>query len=670
MALSIERLTLYKHGLGFFERGGAAEASFTLEFPRRAMDDVLKSLTVLPATATVSGVAFETPPDGNPEAQRQPLYLNAERPLSSLIDAFAGRQVIVSIGDKRVEGVLIGLEREQEEHLKRALLAVQTGSGIRLLPLSDVSAIAFADDSAQGDLSFALETKRRDEERSYARVTLSNESEVQVNYIAPAPAWRVSYRVITSPVDSTDGNAGGSTDGSAADSEARDVYVQGWGIFDNTLEEDLENVQLTLTAGMPVSFRYGLHQPTTPTRPFVQDESRVISAPMDFAVMRGGSADRMEMAMAEPAGAMMMTAAPAPIMKKSRREISAATLGESAPIQASGDARGALFAYNIAAPVTVRRGESGMVPILSVKTRGERELLYNPKKNPSHPASSIRFKNGDLTLERGPATVIDSGEYAGEAIIPFTTGGTEVIVAFAVELGISVSLQVSSREETRSVTVRDGSLFVGAVEYIESTYTVDSQLAQACVVTLEHPRQYNAELETKPVESTVSEARFKCPVSARAEAQFIVVEKRDRSRYESVRGIDGHRLQSFLDDRLLDRKLFDELAHVLHTQAEIFAIEQATVERENTREKIRERMNDVRANLGSINAVSDSSLRDRFVKQLETLEDQMVSFDEQDQTSAAEIEQLETLIATELARLSTPASNAAGPTPSPDGPCS
>jgi hypothetical protein len=249
--------------------------------------------------------------------------------------------------------------------------------------------------------------------------------------------------------------------------------------------------------------------------------------------------------------------------------------------------------------------------------------------------------------------LIDSGEYAGEAIVPFTTAGTEVILAFAVELGILVSVQSTSREETRSVTVRDGSLFVGAVEYIESTYTVDSQLAQPCVVTLEHPRQYNAELETKPVESTVGEARFKCPVAARAAADFTVVEKRDRSRWENVRGIDGHRLQSFLNDRLLDRKLFEELSQVLATQAEVFAIEQATIERENTREKVRERMNDVRANLGSINAVSDSSLRDRFVKQLETLEDQMVSFDEQDQASTAEVNRLEILVATELQRLST-----------------
>jgi hypothetical protein len=666
MALPIEQLTLYKHGLGFFERGGSAEASFTLEFPRRAMDDVLKSLTVLPANATVTGVAFETPPDGNPEAQRQPLHINAERPLSSVIDAFSGRRVHVSLGDKEIEGELIGLEREDEEHLERALLVVQSADGIRLLPLRKITNIALLDDLTQGDLAFALETKRRDEERSYARVTLSHPSEVQINYIAPAPAWRVSYRVITSMAadapeqtptagadraTETTGTTGTTDDVPA--SELRDVFVQGWGIFDNTLEEDLENVQLTLTAGMPVSFRYELHEPTTPSRPLVQDEPRVISAPMDFAVMRGGSAAMMDEMMAEPAGAMMMAAAPAPKMKRNRSQISAASMGESAPVQASGDARGALFAYKIDAPVTVRRGESGMVPILSVKTRGERELLYNKRSGQSNPASSVRFKNGDLTLERGPATILENGEYAGEAIVPFTTSGTELILAFALELGVAISSEERFRSETRSVSVRDGSLFVGAVEYIDTTYTVDSQLAAPCVITIEHPLQYNADLETKPTESNASEARFKMSVASRTMAKFEVVERRDRSQYESVRGLNGDRLQSFLDERLLDRQLFHELSEVLTTQAAIFSIEQATIQREADREKVRERMNDTRENLSSLDATDDSSLRKRFVKQLEAFDDEMLAFDTQDQTSREEIARLETVITNELQRLST-----------------
>ncbi len=607
------------------------------------MDDILKSLTVLPKSATVAGVAFETPPDRNPEAQRRPLDIDADRPLSSVIDAFAGRRVGVSVGDRSIEGELLGLEREEGEHLERAVLAVHTVTGIRLLPLRDVTKIALLDDSAQGDLAFALETKRRDEERSYARVTLSNPSEVQVNYIAPAPAWRVSYRVLASPVDS---------ENEGIDSEVRDIFVQGWGIFDNTLEEDLEDVQLTLTAGMPVSFRYGLHQPTTPDRPFVQDDSRVISAPMEFAAMGGGDYEHMDMMMAEPAGAVMEMAAAAPMMKRARSKLTAASVEDSAPTQASGESRGALFAYRIDEPVTVRRGESGMVPILSVKTRGERELLFNPRKNPTHPASSIRFKNSDLTLERGPATVIDDGEYAGEAIVAFTTAGTEVILAFAVELGVSVSSQAISREETRSVVVRDGSLFVGVVEYIETTYTVVSQLAAPCVVTIEHPRQYNAELETNPVESTISEARFKCPVGPRGTVAFNVIEKRDRSRFESVRGIDGNRLEHFLNEKLLDRTLYDALNALLELQARIFSLEQSTQQREDEREKIRERLDDTRANLASLDANQDSSLRERFVRQLETLEDRMVAFDTDDTEAASEVERLEHNIANELLRLS------------------
>jgi hypothetical protein len=201
--------------------------------------------------------------------------------------------------------------------------------------------------------------------------------------------------------------------------------------------------------------------------------------------------------------------------------------------------------------------------------------------------------------------------------------------------------------------VRDGSLFVGAVEYIDTIYSVDSQLTAPCVVTIEHPLQYNADLETKPTESNASEARFKVPVASRAMAKFEVVERRDRSQYESVRGLNGDRLQSFLDERLLDRKLFNELSEVLTTQAAIFSIEQATIQREAKREKVRERMNDTRENLSSLDATDDSSLRKRFVKQLEAFDDEMLAFDTQDQTSREEIARLEALIANELQRLST-----------------
>jgi hypothetical protein len=623
MALGITRLTLYKHGLGFFERQGQSDDTFTLEFPSRAMDDVLKSLTLFPTTGVVKSVAFATPPDRNQSARRQSIELSANEPISSVIQSFIGQPVVVQSGDSSIKGALIGLEREDEEHLKRALLAVLTADGVRLVALSQITQISLVSESANGELTFALEDRQRAVDRSHARITLSEPSEVSLQYIAPAPAWRVSYRVLVTPSDSTD-------------PEARDVFVQGWGIFDNTLDEDLTDIQLTLTAGMPVSFQYGLHEPNTPTRPFVHDDDRTVSAPITFAAAAGGSADAMMM------GAVMESAmAPAPAGQSRTKKSRSRSMDESAPAQASGEARGALFAYRIDAPITVRRGESAMVPILAVKTSGQRELLYNPTKNADHPAASIRFKNSELTLERGPATITDQSEYGGEAIVPFTPGHGEVILAFAMELGIALSVSTSVRQETVSISIRDGSLFVGIVDYIETKYRAVSQLPTESVVTIEHPRNYDSELVTEPSETTLDEARFKCRIAERGEVEFVVTEKRARENYENIRGINGWQLQQYLDGKLLSAKTHTALAAIIEQQARIETLIGEREQRQAERERVRARLEDTRENLAPLDATQDSKLRARFTTQLASLEDTMNALDVADEATTEQIASLE-----------------------------
>jgi hypothetical protein len=649
--LKIHRVTLYKHGLGFFERSGtvglsaeglSAEGSstnskleFVLEFPRRAMDDVLKSLTVISlGEAKVLGVAFETPPDRNPNAQRQVLPINDETPISSLIVAFAGYNVRVQVGDRTLEGELLGLEREEEDHLKRALLAVSTASQVELVPLAQVSNLALLDDRANADLRFALESRRRDEDRSSARVRLSGPSEVSVSYIAPAPAWRVSYRVLARAVE--------------GDTEARDVFMQGWGVFDNTLEEDLDNVQLTLTAGMPVSFRYELHQPNTPDRPLMRDDSRVLSAPAEFETMSGmiaASAANMDMMMAQ-------APSPAPKMSKRARQLEK-QLEQSAPVQASGEARGALFAYHIDAPVCVRRGESGMVPIVGFKARGSRELLFNPQKTPDHPTSSLRFNNANLTLERGPAVVLDEANYAGEAVVPFTSAGGELLLAFAAELGITVRSELRQREETSKLRFQDGNLFIDVIEFVTTVYEAESALANESVLTLEHPRGYNTTLETQATQSNLEFARFKFTVPANQKASFEVLEKRTISRYQDVRGLNGQMLKLYLRDHLLEPRTFEALMTILEHQAQIADLNAELIKLEQDREQTRGRMSDTRQNLGALDATKDSKLRTRLVDQLESLEDAMNALDQRQQEVKAKISSFESKISSTLLELST-----------------
>ena len=98
-----------------------------------------------------------------------------------------------------------------------------------------------------------------------------------VNYVAPSPTWRVSYRLVA------ESNSGG---------ESGTALLQGWGLFDNRLEEDLENVRVTLVAGQPISFIYDLYNSRIPERLLVEDESRIAPGPVEFAAMRKSAPTR------------------------------------------------------------------------------------------------------------------------------------------------------------------------------------------------------------------------------------------------------------------------------------------------------------------------------------------------------------------------------------------
>jgi hypothetical protein len=632
MTLPIKRVTFYKHGLGFFERSGDAPASFALEFDGRAMDDALKSLAVLPENAQVLGVAFETPPNRNQNAQRQPLEFAP--PISGLLQAFAGAKASVFIGETAKTGSIVGLETESEHHLERALLALHTENGIELIPLSHIARVVLEDERAQADLEFALTSLRRDTSRATARVTLSTPSAVDVSYIAPAPAWRVSYRLLAREVEN--------------DPEARDIFVQGWGLFDNTLEEDLEQVQLTLTAGMPISFRYELHTPNTPERPLVRDEERTVQAPIDFDAMPDfeRSYDMKVMAMAAPPAV-----APGGMSRKRSAKRLEAAFEESAPAQASTESKGALFAYKIATPVTVKRGESGMVPILGFKARGSRELLYNPRKTGINPTASLRFKNQQITLERGPCIILDNADYAGEAVVPFSPSSADVILAFAMELGIHIQTQTHSRETTTQIRFLDGSLYLEVAEELETSYEATSNLDKDAVITLEHPRWYNSVIVQKPLEETAELARYKFTAAAQKRTVLTLLEKRQTSRYQEIRGLQGYQIAEYLTQRLLSEVSAQVLNGILERQAKIADLQNELQQNELERGKVRARMEDTRKNLEPLNRPEDSKLRQRLVQQLEQLENVMQALEQRDAHIEKEQQALEQEIIAAIMRL-------------------
>jgi hypothetical protein len=674
-SLPIRRMILYKHGVGYFERRGAAEGSeLRLSFPREAMDDVLKSLVAIDMGAgQVLSIDYETPEDRAALLARGSIHLSEGRSLLDLLRDLRGRRVRLSASDAsdpsgvaQIDGLVVGVDVEEENPLRRPIVTLYLPEGrqVRTLPVADVRNLTLLDEAAD-DLGYFLRASQSEEDRRNATLHLSpGDHNLLVGYIAPAPAWRVSYRMLfeneelrienaEKPAVAESSDAGIDSSAPFSIRNSQFCLLQGWGLFDNQLEEDLENVALTLVAGMPVSFRYRLYEPRTPERPLVEDEERTVNAPIFFDAAPPVAA--APMAMPAPAAKMRAAGRGAMLSAADDMVMSSAAMEESVAVSASGEERGALFAYRVAHPVSVARGQSAMVPILSQRVSARRDLLYNGRKQPKHPVASLRLKNeSGLTLERGPVTVLEDGDYAGEAVVPFTRAGGELIVPYAVELGISVSEQRKSERRMVGISVRHEYLLIQEYDIQRTDYHITSTVGEQTTVMVEHPLGANYELfdTPAPFERTAEVARWEVACAPQQRTIFTVAERQLVSRNEQVRSLTMERLRQYLKDKFLDEATMAGLREVLDLYGEIATAQRRLAAIEAERKQIYAAQKQVQGSLAPLGTQGEEgALRQRYVATLNQSEDRLNALAAEEQQLNARIATLEQQAAERLRAL-------------------
>ncbi len=649
MSLPISRIIIYKHGVGYFERRGPLTGEkLQLTFAREAMDDVLKSLVALDLGAgQVQSVDFETPEDRAAILERGSIHLSDHQSLLDLLRDLRGRQVALILdveGEIRLEGVVVGVDYETDEPLRRALVSLydMETHQVRALPVAELARVDLLDSAAVADLNFFLRAAQSEEDRRSATIHLSpGEHDLLVGYIAPAPAWRVSYRLLYE--EPKEKQAKGT------------CLLQGWGIFDNQLDEDLEGVELTLVAGMPISFRYRLYEPHTPERPLVEDEERTVGAPIFFDAAPEPAPmvelEELSFGMAPPSPAM----ARAPMggmQAKTAARMSIDDMAESVEISAKGDERGALFAYKVGHPVSVARGQSAMVPIVSTRLTSSRDLLYNKAKLPDHPVASLRLMNETgLTLERGPVTVLDDGDYAGEAVLPFTRAGGELIVPYAVELGIKVHEKESTHREMYAVRIERDYLIFEEYDIRTRTYEIVSGLDKPTEVMIEHPRLvlYQLQETRKPDEESPDFLRWRVPCPAHVQTTFTVTERRKVSHHEQIRSLSGARLHVLLENGLIDNKTMRFLEGILNLYRQITETQTEIRKVEQEREAIYKQQRQIQGNLQPLGREGDEgALRQRYVTTLNQLEDGLINLSKREEALKQQIANIEAKIKQQL----------------------
>ncbi len=552
-------MVMFKHGVAYLERGGPAEGPFDLSFKKDEMNDVLKSLAVWVAKgdAQIGALAFEKPEDPEAELERRKLNLPAWGTMLALLGAIKGRRIAALVDGARREGEVIGVEAESlGDRGERRRLLLREGDGrITMHDVATLESIELLDPASRADLAFFVDRSRAasaGETRSVHIDVRGKAEDLRVSYVVPAPTWRVSYRIARSKDE---------------------TVLMAWGIVHNPADEDLEEISLVLTTGQPVSFVIDLYNPKNVRRAVVEESERAIAAPTQFerAAARSRSYGGPPAAgAAEPAARGMTSFA----------MVEALSVDEDAPDtgRSFGDAameegaaaayadRGELFEYKVAAPVSLKRGGSAMVPLVASKLPSEKERIWRVGP-PSSPDLVVTFKNvSGAVLEEGPAVIYDDNVYAGEAMMPYTARGSEVKLAYAKDLAVRCRFDSTHRSVISALRVGEGAMIEEIRAEVHHTFRADSDHAEPARVVFELPkvlgRVFDA-AEQKPFESTASYHRFEMTVAPQSFTTINATEVWVERRKVAFTNVSGHQLGVWMEGRLLDQGTYNALAQVL-----------------------------------------------------------------------------------------------------------
>ncbi len=474
LTLTLTRVMLSSAGVGYVEYAADVTGATTLgiDVPLEQVDDVLKSLVVFDAAGGVGGftlpgrdnirAAFADVPFG-PEALDSPLaFLNSLRGVA-----------IQVTGPRPMSGQLMRAEPIQEHAAPnsaattpRTRVTLMTAEGLRQFILEDADSVQVADETLRQRIARSLEAMRRDAGQTTRHITLraigdgtpgEAKRTLRIGYVAAAPLWKVSYRLVMPGQGAT---------------KAR---LQGWAVLENATGADWNGVELTLQYGNPVTFQQAIYRSYFVQRPEVPVEvlGRLLPA-VDTA------ARMMPPPPPQPAPA----APPASFARGMALAKSAASMADTkvaemaAPAETAAASEGAQeTVFTLPTKVTLAAGHTASMPILDREAKAQRVYLVQP--NRPHPLAAIRLTNDTTTsLPAGVLTLYDPASpamFAGDARLGGLPAGDSRMLSFA--------------EDLRSTTTwsSDTATTIAAVTAAAGVLKIDERLRWTTRVTLTAP---------------------------------------------------------------------------------------------------------------------------------------------------------------------------------------
>ena len=657
--LELDRVVLYRNGVGYFERTGTIRGDvLTLKVRKDQVNDLLKSLTVV-ERASGRAVSVSMPLDPQTWANAAIATLRpGQGSLAEVLDALRGSEVTVATTDGVRRGRVAMVERFENSTGEGQTgprvdhrLSLLDGDVLRVVLLSQVTGLRLEDGDLAMQFNRTLDASAGEgmfqQVEVSIRLTGATSHDLLVSYVVAAPMWKPTYRVVLP--EQGQGKA----------------LLQAWAVVDNTSGEEWKDVALALTSGAPIAFRYDLHSPRDVARPDLTDRGAhrqaeamvgettyvppppaVAAAPMPPPMPSPKPAPARERAAKKPsasAGASRWAAIeeePAPDAWDEAESydgdedqpagIDYNSLRNSTQAQAKAATVAGQTRFELEGRVTVPEGTSTMVAIVNAEVDGEEIFLYRPGGAGSgyeqNPYRVVRFKNSTpFVLEPGPIGIYAGGSFVGEGLSETIGAGTSATIPFSVETGLMVSSTSNSdQDQMRLVKMSRGVLEVERFSRLTTTYTVKAlTMDTGFTVMLRHPKAgWNYTLDKRPdgTEDLPDGYLIRLPVAKGAREASISVTEQTPSRTQlsiwNAPALDL--LEKLLVSAELGPDVRGKLQPIIDRRRALAKIEEQLAGVAERRNKLDQRAEELRENLRAIaKNPKAGAQREKWTKQLD-----------------------------------------------------
>jgi hypothetical protein len=310
-------------------------------------------------------------------------------------------------------------------------------------------------------------------------------------------------------------------------------------------------------------------------------------------------------------------------------------------VDATGAQLGDLFSYKLKEPVTIRKNQSALVPILAGEVEADKVSLWNASSGSPRALRAIWLTNSTgMTLDGGSFSVIEGQAFSGEGLMEPLKTGEKRLLSYALDLGINLDSK-GENVPTRITKVRiaNGLVIQEVEERQNRTYTARNEDTEPRTLVVEHPARAGWTIggDLKPAETTTAWHRFRIPIPPKTTATFTVEEVRPTQAQYQISTISDDQIALLVREKAITPATEASLREVLKRKAEVARIADQISTREDEITQISRDQDRVRENMKSLKGSGEErQLLQRYVRQLDEQENRLDALRKELQTLMSE----------------------------------